>query len=321
MDDVAAVVERELGERPGTVRRIEEGLIHDSFAVRCDGDAYVVQRSRDHGDLGNPLGHGLACYLALADADVPVPGVVTDEPVEFDGRRYAVVERLPGETGERNVSPERVRNAGRCLARIHRQRTFDEAGWFSLDGGDPGDRSFDGDAVTVHGFDEGSLAGRSRRKLAENGDRLREFGLETAGRRLPDPFDRERPDLPGTFEPVLCHGDFTPDNVLFEGDAVSGVVDFDFARAGHAHRDLALAANGFWMHDPCADWDVRRTLYDGYREVRSLDGSFERTEPLYRVETLADVVASLLEMGELSAGEREFYAERLVAAIDRAEGA
>lgn len=312
MDDVAAIVEAELGSAPERVERVEEGLLHETYLVDCGGDEYVLQFGSDREDgRRDSLRRGHFWYVALADSPVPVPDVVTETPRTREGRTYTLVERLPGETGHLDLSPERTRDAGRSLARVHDAWRFDRSGWIRIEDGRP----------SVDPFEAGSLTGRIRHAVGENARTLRDEGLERAGDAVESLFDRVGAALPEVFRPVLCHDDFSPDNVLYEGDEVTGIVDFDRAYAGHHQRDLVAAGNAFWMHDPGADWDVRATLYEGYREVRPLGRSFERNEPRYRVETLAETVAGCLELDVFSGDEREFYDERIVEAVERAEGA
>lgn len=311
-DEIASIAERELGETPVRVTPIEEGLLHETYELECEGGEYVLQFSSGvDEDRVDSLRRGLNWYVTLQDSEIPVPGVVTEEPREFDGREYVLVERLPGKTGERDVSPERVRNAGRYLARIHDARSFEKAGWIRFDGREP----------SVREFPEGGPGQRIRRTVEESASALQDGGLEAAGRAVGRLFGQSGGDLPEDFQPVLCHDDYSPDNVLFQDDEVTGILDFDRTCAGHAQRDLTKAANCFWMHDPCADWNVRATLYEGYQDVNALDRSFERNEPLYRVETLAGTVAGMLALDELSEYEKGFYAERIVEAVERAEEA
>ena len=312
MDDViAVVVERDLGTPPERVDRITGGLLHETYEVRCDGGRYVLQFESDaDDDRADSLARGVGCYRALQDADVPVPDVVTTDGETPDGRAYALVERPPGASGERDVSRERTRAAGRVLARIHATFGFERAGWLDFEDRRP----------TVEPF-EVSHARRVRRSAAESAAALRDGGLDAAGHAVERLLDRPGDDLPTDVRPVLCHGDLSPDNVLFDAEAVTGVLDFDRARAGGAGRDLARAANAFWMHDPCTDWDPRRALYDGYREERDPPAGFGQIEPFYRVETLATSVAGLLALDELSSYERGFYDERIREAVERADGA
>ena len=60
-------------------------------------------------------------------------------------------------------------------------------------------------------------------------DPLIDFALTWLNRNLPDPID----------PPVLVHGDAGPGNFLFEGDRVSGLVDWELAHPGDPMEDLA----------------------------------------------------------------------------------
>jgi Ser/Thr protein kinase RdoA (MazF antagonist) len=308
-DTVAAIVERELGSPPDRVCGIEEGLLHETYAVVVGGERFVLQfAAPELSDRRDSLARGVYWYGALADSPVPVPTVVSDGVATQDGCRYALVAAVPGETAERDVTPERTRAAGACLARIHEARAFERAGWLAVDDG----------GASVVSFDERSAVDHVRAVAEECATTLRAAEM-AAGDALADLL--ERASWPAGFgEVVLCHDDFSPDNVGFREATVTGVLDFDRAYAGPAVRDVVGAANAFWMHDPGADWPVRRRFYEGYRSVRSLGDRFERVESLYRVTTLGGAVAGMYDLGELSDYERAFYDEHLLAAVDRASG-
>lgn len=306
MGNVSAILERELDESATVVERVDEGLLNETYRVDYGDSTYVLQIAPDDEEAAANLRVGANCYRLLDDTDVPAPKVVPGTPGTHEGRTYVVVEALPGETGKLDVSPERTRNAGRQLAEIHRATSFDEPGWLRFD-----------DGPSVVEFDEGGFDAWRRRKVLDNARYLRDGGMERVGRDVERLFDEGVWLSPADSRAVLCHNDFSPDNVLFSGSEVTGVIDFDHAYAAQPFRDVAKAANGFWMHDPGADWDVRETFYDGYRAVRELGEEFAAAEPRLRVETLTVGVGGMVRMDEFSAAEKEFYAERLQAAIER----
>lgn len=310
MQDVEAIVEREFGSTPEHLERLEEGLLHESYRVRCDGEAVVLQFAADDGDVADSLARGVGCYRLLAGTDVPVPAVVTDGVPTHRGRRYTIVERLPGDTLAESPTPGRTRDAGQVLARIHGARSFDEPGWLAFEHREP----------TVERVDGGGLEARIRRSLDDHVATLSAAGLDAAAAAVEGFHARHCAALPRQFEPVLCHNDYSPDNLVFADGTLAGVLDFDRASAGHAARDLVQAANAFWMHDPLADWDVRRQLYEGYRRVRHLDEGFERIEPVYRVLLLARTVAQLAAADHFTPYERAFYDRHLRATVADAEG-
>ncbi|SDU05559.1 homoserine kinase [Geopseudomonas guangdongensis] len=65
------------------------------------------------------------------------------------------------------------------------------------------------------------------------------------------------------------HGDLFRDNVLFDGNRLSGVIDFHNACSGPMLYDLAIAAND-WCVEPCGAFDRARldALLAGYAALR-----------------------------------------------------
>lgn len=69
----------------------------------------------------------------------------------------------------------------------------------------------------------------------------------------------------------LIHGDLFRDNVLFEGENLTGILDFHHAAAGYLLYDLAVAANDWCNHaDERLNETHSGTLLAAYSQVRSL---------------------------------------------------
>lgn len=70
----------------------------------------------------------------------------------------------------------------------------------------------------------------------------------------------------------IIHGDFFKDNVLFEDEKVSGVIDFYYASWAPFIYDLAIAINDWAREQKCAVIDVTKeaALISGYSSLRPL---------------------------------------------------
>jgi Ser/Thr protein kinase RdoA (MazF antagonist) len=311
-EKIRKAVKQSFGEVPEDVEEIEEGLIHETFSFTVDGEEYILQFS---GSEDSSLQHNLKCYELFQDT-VPVPEAITEEVQEFDESKYVIVEKIEGESAENHINPQKVRKAGKVLAKIHGKTSFEQEGWMDLKVEDktPGELL---EGLEIHDFQKGSL---KRRKLDNMYDKkipiLRENSFKTADE--VEKFLKENEDLfPEDFTAVPAHLDFSPDNVIYTGNSVSGVIDFDYMYAGLDVRDLVKSANSFWMHDPDADWNVREKFYEGYREIRNLPEEFETLEAFFRIETLARLIASVIELDEMTEEEKEFYRDELKKELQR----
>lgn len=306
-DKILSIAEKDLGETPKSFELVEEGLMHETYSLSYESRDYILQFSENDDEDHSALEQCLNFYQLLEDSQIPVPKPVTEHVAVFEEESYTIVEKLPGNSMKSDITPEKVKKAGRMLAKIHDYRRFDRSGWIVFDKND----------LNISEFEEGDQKQKILRDVEQKIQVYEEDGMTDLAETIENFFNSYSEELPEDFQPILFHDDFTPDNILYQNRKITGVIDWDFAFSGHDQRNLVKAANGFWMHDPGADWDIRETLYEGYQEIRELDDSFQQNESIYRVETLFQLVGSMIKMNEFSQEEKDFYREEITEYIDR----
>ncbi len=177
----------------------------------------------------------------LARRGVPTPRSIG--PVELLASRPAVLlEWAEGDhTCQRAVSASRARAVGEALARVHR------AG----EGLEAHAGRFTADALR----ERLDVVGSSR--LASEAPRLR-AALEDAV--------AHRHALPRG----LIHGDLFRDNVLWQGDRIVALLDFESASLGSYAFDLAVTLLA-WCFGDGFEPGLMRAMVEGYESVRALE--------------------------------------------------
>ncbi len=305
---IRQIIQENLGKEPESFEQEAEGLKHETYTVTVNGEEYILQFSGDNYENHDSLKHCLKMYELFSDSEVPVPEAVTEEPQTLEGEKYIIVDKIPGENMEQSISREKVRQAGKLLAKIHDHRSFEHEGHIE----------FTQNGMKVHLFDEGSQKEKHRAEREEKLEIFRENGMEELADQLEEYLTENIDKMyPANFEAVLCHDDYSPDNTIWNQGKITGIIDFDYAYSGIPERNLIKAANTFWMHDPGANWDIRETFYDAYQEEREVADNFGEIEKYFRIETLAWLVAGLIDMGEVNEDQKEFYREKLLAEIEK----
>lgn len=293
-DTARTISETHFGETPCSVQEIVGGVMNRTFRLRYSEGSYVLQV--DGSAEAHQMENNLNCFQYLQDSRVPVPRTVTNRIKEVDSGHYIIVEDLEAESLNEDITAEKTRSAGRYLAHIHDSKSFDKAGWWEWKNSEP----------EVIGFPGGSLRGRIEDNLEDNLDYFTEEGIdwlaEVSERLLDDYLNL----VPTNFDPVFVHHDYNPGNILLDGEIV-GVLDFDYAHSSHGQRDLVKSANNFWIKGDV----TREQIYRGYQEVGETGESFKENEPLYRLETLIDILRGYIEHNQITAEEAQKYSPHL----------
>lgn len=309
---VLKAINQVFDKSPETVDKVDEGLIHETFKIGVEGEMYILQFSGKDDEKHSALGQCLKMYEML-ERQIPVPEPVTREVQKVDGEKFTVVEKIEGETGEQNISPARTREAGKTLAKIHNFSDFVSEGWIKFSEEKDPEKLLEN--IEIIDFREKSLKRKKLSELEEKIETFNEKGLEDIAQKMTEFIENHGEKFPEEYEPVLIHDDYTPDNIIYDGEKLNGVIDLDYAFSGLDVRNIVKSANSFWMHDPGADRDIRENFYEGYRQERALPENFEALESFFRIETLVHLIGGLIEMDELGDEEIDFYRDEILSEI------
>ena len=233
---------------PMSFKGIAEGIENSNFYLQTDRGAFILtlyEKRVAAEDL--PFFLGLMEHLAKAGVHCPLPVKTRDGQslVSLNRRNAAIVTFLTG-IALRRPDVAHCAAGGAALAGLHkagegfaltRANALGPPGWRPL-------------AEAIHGADtiEDGLAALINGSLDD---------ITAAWPR----------DLPSG----VIHADFFPDNILFVGDAVGGVIDFYFACNDFYVYDLATMLNS-WCFELDGSYNITKgqAVISAYRAARPL---------------------------------------------------
>jgi homoserine kinase type II len=247
--EIAAFAEQFAIGRVLSFKGIAEGVENTNYLLLTETTPYILtlyEKRVARSDL--PFFLSLIEHLAARGVPCPTPIHGRDGKVlhELCDRSAAITTFLPG-AWPRRIGPEHCRELGSALARLHqagqdfpgrRENALSVAGWRPL---------FDACAPRADEVADG-LAGELDAELAQ---------LER--------------DWPSALPAGVIHADLFPDNVFFESNRLSGLIDFYFACNDFFAYDLAICLNA-WCFETDASFNITkaRALLSAYRKERAL---------------------------------------------------
>ncbi|MFC5368769.1 phosphotransferase family protein [Salinirubrum litoreum] len=281
------------------------------------------------------------------ETSVPVPAVLATDDAGFvaDYREDAPTSDRsaagsPGDTDssagdtDSHVTTEWLSAAGRTLATLHDEATFDRSGTLAVESESSSAES-ERDSLTVGecGLRIESLPGVKTSdarwpaaldaQLAVYEDSLAGTGYADVARdaRRFVTTHADRVALPADWRPSLCHGWFSPDHVAVRDGSVACVVDFEHALVGSPEwdywRTVVPLVSGRGWSVPAGG---RETFRASYESVRSLPPGTDEREPAYRALLAVSYLDSLHAQQGIDAETRdraEFFRERATEGFDR----
>ncbi|WP_129674901.1 homoserine kinase [Candidatus Chloroploca sp. Khr17] len=256
-----------------SVRPASHGAVNETAFVETSIGRYVVRRNqRKQGLSAVDLRHRLMAWLRARGFPAPrlIPARNGDQAIDFDGRFFEVQTFIEGDEFNHD-RPAHLAGTGSILAHYHN----------AVDGfPDPplsqGPR-----------YSTSSLSGLIERIMQR--DMMGDLTVQLNW------YDRRAADLKRSLSEqsyealphVLIHGDVHRDNLIFRGDTVAALIDFDQVTLDARLVDLADALVDFAVGMPPKDWypwgvyagplDAQRAaqLLNGYDQIAPLS-SYER---------------------------------------------
>ncbi|WGF88320.1 homoserine kinase [Marinivivus vitaminiproducens] len=226
---------------------IAEGIENSNFLLVTDRGRFILtlyEKRVDAADL--PFFLGLLDHLAAHGVRCPTPihGRDGHSLRRLCGRPAAIVTFLSGRSPKR-ILPHHLRAVGAALAELH-----------LAGAGFPLRRA---NALGLEGW----------RGLAEACAARADEVSPGLAALLAEELATLRRDWPADLPSGVIHADLFPDNVFFEGDTLSGLIDFYFACNDLFAYDIAICLNA-WCFEPTNDFNVTkaRNLIEGYDSVR-----------------------------------------------------
>ena len=228
---------------------IAEGVENSNYLLRTDRAHYILtlyEKRVDSADL--PFFIEVMQVLAESGLNCPLPVTARDGSIlqELQGRPCAIFSFLDG-TWSRFPNREKCAELGRTLATMHlncapvklrRPNALGPAAWQPLLDSIGPQADIVGDGIH---------------------DAIRQ--------RLDSILAAWPTDLPSG----VIHADLFPNNVLFIGDRLTGVIDFYFACDDIFAYDLGICLNS-WCFEPDGSFNLTksRAMLRGYQDVRPL---------------------------------------------------
>lgn len=247
----------EIGERyfigaPLETRAIAAGTINSNFYLRAAGGEFFLRVNEGKSLEDVAWEAQLVTWLAHHGFPTlaPITGADGVGYLEFHGKYLSL---FPWRSGH-HLAPSEVTSAharcvGEALGQLHRLGELAPPTWRR--------RSI---------YDQPHLRARFERLVALSDPFLRR-AMDVLHRAMAEAEQAERLRSAATL--TLVHGDLFRDNVLWDGERLVAILDFEQASGGSAAYDLAVCLND-WCWDGGARPDLVDALLQGYQSERPL---------------------------------------------------
>lgn len=247
--EVSAIAEEYGLPKIGAVRDVPEGTVNTHYLLETAKGKFLLRLDEVKSEL--EVKREIDLLLFLRKHGFPCPAPLTDRKGrhsrDFDGRSMSMYRYIDGRRLDpSDITIAQLENLGRVMADLH-------------------------------------IIGKNYKKGIDNRfsfDRVADVYRDVRGR-LPHYFKKiirtldEEIEylshyLEGKLPKGIIHGDLFPENVMFKGDKVVAMLDFEAASRGKFIFDLATAVNALCFEDRRYVLRKFEALITGYESLRTL---------------------------------------------------
>lgn len=238
------------------IEALEAGTVNSNFIVTDTSNRrYFARLYEEQGLSGAISEHVLLAELQAAGLPVLVPLSCRELPM-YRGKPFAVFPFVDGEIlCQARITPRVCRKVGAVLAQIHLC------------------------TPKLSKFHEGRFELPDLERRLDRIEREARPELVEAARGIRAADRRYAPMRDVSLAHGVLHGDLFRDNVLWQGDEIAAVIDFESAALGAFAFDLAVTVLA-WCYSDQFELELVRALLRGYHEKRPLSAKEQAAFPV-----------------------------------------
>ncbi len=247
----------EIGELKG-YEEISEGVENTNYKLIAEKGTYILTLYEDRVKKEDiPFFLDFMFHLSSSKINCPLPISNKKNKLisELNSKPASILSFLSGSSSQK-ITVEQTFEVGSVLAKIH--LTGKE---LSIKRKNP---------ISINNFEE----------LIINSNETANNISSDLNSEISKEFNRIKENWPKDLPSGIIHADLFPDNVLFEENNISGVIDFCFSCIDFFAYDLGICINAWCFTEEGFDLSLSESLLKGYQSIRKLEDNEIKNLPI-----------------------------------------
>ena len=247
----------EIGELKG-YEEISEGVENTNYKLIAEKGTYILTLYEDRVKKEDiPFFLDFMFHLSSSKINCPLPISNKKNKLisELNSKPASILSFLSGSSSQK-ITVEQTFEVGSVLAKIH--LTGKE---LSIKRKNP---------ISINNFEE----------LIINSNETANNISSDLNSEISKEFNRIKENWPKDLPSGIIHADLFPDNVLFEENNISRVIDFCFSCIDFFAYDLGICINAWCFTEEGFDLSLSESLLKGYQSIRKLEDNEIKNLPI-----------------------------------------